>query len=143
MVGRVRGGGGLVSPSHVAGSWVRWWWGEMVLADPHLFVPIDPTIRGVVLGRGLNVMVEFCVLLPGEALCVGLVTSLGLVGDGRQLVPDWQRLVEQAEVVLGDDTEGDWQPYHVCQWRAVRAFHGWCRGEGVFCLGSCSIESAG
>ena len=53
--------------------------GEIVLPDPHLFVPIDPTIRGVVLGRGLNVMVEFCDLLPGEALCVGLVTSLGLL----------------------------------------------------------------
>ena len=92
----------------------------------------------MVLGTVLTFMVEFCVLL-----CGGLVTSLDLVGDGRQLIPDWQRLGEQAIVVLGDEAGDDRQLYLVSQWHVVRTFHVWCRGEEVFCLGSCSIESAG
>ena len=53
-------------------------------------------------------MVELCVLMPGEALCGGLVTRLDL-GDGRQLIPDWQRLGEQAVVVFGNDAGDDRQ----------------------------------
>ena len=64
---------------------------------------------------------EFCVLLPGEAVFLGsslcwscLLLSGGLVnpvnlGFLGDVVPDWQRLGEQSEVVLGDDAGDDRQ----------------------------------